>query len=190
MKTVYRKYLRNVGFAWAGCCVLYAAAYLLVIRPELQLREQLQQKLRDSQKAYELAVQASSEQLRRRQQQQLEQLQQRLKQFVLDFEDSANLTFEIGRVANKYGIRSFSIQSDEGPAGSTDEQTGCVLENRLNISLTANFGQFAAFLNALERHQPVLFVESFDVTRPDSEDLQARANIRVVVMVKKPTARS
>ena len=111
-----------------------------------------------------------------------------MKDFALDFEDSANLVFDIGQIAGEKKIDSFSIKTknnkdNRGRSAMPDYKYLC--ENHMDVSFTGNFNQFAAFLNALERHRPVVFVDTFNITRSEKNDSGNEVNMNLAVFVRK-----
>jgi len=60
-----------------------------------------------------------------------------------------------------------------------------IYENYIDISFNAGFSQFAALLNALERHWPVVFVDKFTITRSRQDNLERPVTMNLTVFVKK-----
>jgi hypothetical protein len=117
---------------------------------------------------------------------QIEILENRLKDFVIDFEDSANLTFDISQVANDQKVSSFSIKTKDNRTLSAIPDCSYVFENYLEISFAGGFQQFATFLNALERHRPVLFIDKFTVIHSRTEGTGYQVGMDVTFLVGKP----
>jgi Tfp pilus assembly protein PilO len=116
---------------------------------------------------------------------QIERLQSRLQDFVIDFENSANLTFDISQIANEKEVASFSVKSKDGRGPSTIPEAKYIRENNIVISFIGGFNQCATFLNALERHRPVLFVDRFSITRSGQDDSACQVSLNVAAFVKK-----
>jgi hypothetical protein len=116
---------------------------------------------------------------------QIERLRNELNNFVVDFNDSANLTFDISQIASEKAVTSFSIEASK--RDNSKDKTApekYISESFIDISFSAtDFNQFAALLNALERHQPVIFVDRFAITRSDrsGSDRQVKMNLSVFV---------
>ena len=108
-----------------------------------------------------------------------------MKDFVVDFEDSANLIFDISQIATEKKVDSFSIKGQEDRRGSTGLDLKHLREHRIDINFAGGFNQFATFLNALERHRPVIFVDKFEITRSRQENSGHKVNMDLVVLVKK-----
>jgi len=93
------------------------------------------------------------------------------------------LTFDISQIANEKKLDSFSIKGKDTSEKSTDFKY--LSENRIDVSFAAAFNQFATFLNALERHWPVIFVDSFKITRSRRAEPDHKVNMNLAVFVRK-----
>jgi len=169
MKPIHRRYLTTVSVVWATCFVLLLLVYFIVLGPQSRAKTRLAKDLANKQQSCQEALKASQPQTKAQLSQQVEQLKQRVADFAIDLKDSANLTFDVSRLANEHKIESFSIKSQNTSAyapAADAPQPRFIQEQHVEITFDADFNQFASFLNALERHRPVLFVEKFNVTQP------------------------
>jgi hypothetical protein len=117
---------------------------------------------------------------------QIENLRNKLKNFVIDFKDSANLTFDISQIAGQKGVSSFSIETKKGSGPPQKTSDKHLSESYIDISFSAvDFNQFAALLNALERHQPVIFVNKFAITRSKKGESEHQVKMNLAVFVRK-----
>ncbi len=187
---IYKKYLITAGAIWAACFVVFLLAYLLVLGPQKNYIKRTENKLTEKKQAYEFALRAARKETQIRLNEQIERLRSRLKDFVIDFEDSANLTFDISQIANEKKITSFSSKVKKSGRLSTISDCKYIRENHIVISFIGNFNQFATFLNALERHRPVLFVDKFAITRSGQNNSVYRVSLNVAAFVKKQPAAS
>ena len=186
---IYRKYLTRAAIVWAGCLVLFILAYILVLGPQKSSRKRLESTLAEKKELYEFAQRATKEETKIRLNEQIEGLRETLKDFVVDLEDSANLTFDIGRIANEEDVSSFSIKSNDKQGISEIPDCNSICENHIDISFIAGFNQFATFVNALERHQPVLFVNKFTMTRSNKGESAYQVSLDIAAFVKKQQER-
>jgi len=184
---IYKKYLMITAIAWAVCLVLFVAAYLILLRPQTNHKKSLDRTLAEKEQLYEFAQLAAQEQTQIRLNEQIERLRERVKDFVVDAEDAVNLTFDIGRIANEKKVTSFSVEPKDKPAALATPvpDSNCVEESYIEISFIAGFNQFAAFVNALERHRPVLFVHEFVIARSKKDDSVYKATLAVRALVMK-----
>lgn len=180
----HRKYLTTAGIVWAGCLVVFLIVYVLILGPQRNYNKRVESELAEKKQVYEFAVKAAQEETKIRLNEQIESLRSRLGDFVIDFEDSANLTFDISQIASKKKIVSFSIKNKDSKGIVAIPDCSYIFENQININFTGGFNQFAAFLNALERHRPVIFVDKFMINCPQN-DSSYTVSLNAVALVKK-----
>jgi Tfp pilus assembly protein PilO len=180
-----RQRLMTAGLIWSACFVVFLLAYILVLEPQRNYEKSIENKLTERKQVYESALRAAQKETKIRLNEQIERLQSRLRDFVIDFENSANLTFDISQIANEKEVASFSIKSKDSRGPSTISEAKYIRENNIVISFIGGFNQFATFLNALERHRPVLFVDRFSITRSGQDDSGYQVSLNVAAFVKK-----
>lgn len=182
---IYRKYLIRTAIAWAACLVLFVLVCVFILGPQKNNRKRLESTLTEKKQQYEMAQEATQEKTQISLNEQIENLQNTLQNFVLDHDDSANLTFDIGRIANEEKVASFSIKNKDKKGLSEIPDCNSIGENHIDISFIAGFDQFATFVNALERHQPVLFVNEFSISRSNKGHSAYQVSLDVAAFVKK-----
>jgi hypothetical protein len=187
MKSVYRKYFTKVALVWMGCFILFFFAYMLMLAPQKNSKEQLTRQLEEKKQMYNFALKATQKETQIQLNEQIEHLRNKLKDFVIDFEDSADVTFDISQIANAKEVASFSIETNKKDSSRDPTISDkYIFESRIDISfLTTDFNQFAALLNALERHRPVIFVNSFAITRSYKGGSDRQVNMSLAVFVRK-----
>jgi Tfp pilus assembly protein PilO len=181
----HKKYLMTAGIIWAACFAVFLLAYIVMLAPQRKYEKSIENKLTEREQVYESALRAARKETKIRLNEQIESLQSRLQDFVIDFENSANLTFDISQIANEKKVASFSIKSKDGRGPSTIPEAKYIRENHIVISFIGDFNQFATFLNALEKHRPVLFVDKFSITRSGQDDSAYQVSLNVAAFVKK-----
>lgn len=186
---IHKKYLTKAAIIWAVCLVLFLLAYVMVLRPQHVSEKRLDRALAEKKRLYESAQRAAQEATRAELNDQIKQLRDRLHDFVIDFEDAANLTFDIGQIANEKKVVSFSVKGKENRTTSAVPDCNAISESHMDISFITGFYQFATFVNALERHKPVLFVNEFTITRSNQNDAAYEVTLDVVAFVQKPRDR-
>ncbi len=185
MNPIYRKYFTKAALTWAGCFILFFFIHMLMLAPQGKSKDQIEKQLAEKKQIYASALKATEKETKIQLNEQIEQLRNGLKDFVIDFDDSANLTFDISQIANEKKVTSFSIKGKGARGSLAIPNCKYLCENHFNISFTASFNQFAAFLNALERYRPVIFVDGFKITHSRQEDLGHKVNMNVAVFVRK-----
>jgi Tfp pilus assembly protein PilO len=182
---IHKKCLKTAGLIWSACIIAFLFVYIFVLGPQRDYKRSIENKLAEKQKAYESALRAARKETKIELNKQIAHLRSRLKDFVIDFDDSANLTFDISQIASEKQVASFSIKSRDGRGLSTIPDCKYICENQINISFTGGFNQFAEFLNALERHRPVLFINKFTIIRLREDDSGYHVSLNVAALVRK-----
>lgn len=186
MKLIYKKNLATVALIWTGCFILLFLVYMFVLVPQRRTKESIENELVGAEQLYQSALKAAEQGTREKLEEQIEQLQSRMGSFAIDINDSANLTFDIGNMASEQGIASFSVKSKGQKVVTEIPDCEYIGENHIDISFSGQFNQFVVFLNELERHRPVIFVDEFTVTRSRHQaKTEHRASLSVAVFVKK-----
>jgi hypothetical protein len=158
-----------------------------MLAPQKNSKEQLKKQLEEKKQMYNSALKATQKETQIQLNEQIEHLRNRLKDFVIDFEDSADLTFDISQIANAKEVTSFSVETSRKDNSRDPAMPDkYIFESHIDISFsTADFNQFAALLNALERHRPVIFVDRFAITRSYKGDSDRQVNMSLAVFVRK-----
>jgi len=171
---------------WAACLIVFLFVYMLVLAPQQERKKQINKKLADIKNEYHSVLTALKKEKQKQIEEQIVQYQNQLKDFALNAEDSDNLTFDISEIAREQKLDFFSITGKNNRGLSAIPNCKHIYENYLDISFIAGFNRFATFLNALERHHPVVFVDSFTVTPSRRRDVPGhQVNMTVAVFVKK-----
>ena len=186
MNSVYGKYFTKVVLTWTGCFVLFFFVYMLMLAPQKNSKEQLEKQLAEKKQMCDSALKSAEKETRIQLNEQIEQSRNKLNNFVIDFEDSANLTFDISQIASEKAVTSFSIETKKDRGKNPAVSDKYISESGIDISFsTADFNKFAALLNALERHQPVIFVDRFAITRSDKGSSEHQVKMNLAVFVRK-----
>ncbi len=185
MKKIFREYATTLGLIWVGCLIVFVFVYMLALKPQSRFKRNLYKQLEEKKQDYIAARATSNEETKKRLVFDVEQLEDRLRRFVTDSDGSANLTFDISSIANENNVLSFSIKSRDNKSVFRVPQCNLIGENRMDVSFGGSFRQFAMFLNALERHEPVVFVDSFSITKGNRDDEANKISMSLSVFVEK-----
>jgi len=181
----YKKYLTRTAIVWAACLALFVLAYIFVLGPQINSIKSIENEIAKKKQQYEMAQLTAREQTKARLNEEIEGMRDILRGFVVDLEDSANLTFDIGQIANEEKVSSFSIKSKDKRGLLEIPDCNSICESHIDIDFVAGFSQFATFVNALERHRPVLFVSEFAIARSNKDELAYQVTLDVAAFVKK-----
>lgn len=181
----YKKYLMVSGIIWASCLVLLVPAYVLLLGPQGRAGERLEAELAEKRQDYEFALNASKEETKIKLHKQIEDLHNKLDDFVIDYEESANLSFDISQIAGDKKVSSLIVENDNKKTASAISDSNNIFESYIKVSFVGGFKQFAAFLNALERNKPVLFVKRFKLSQSSQNESSYQVTIDVAAFVRK-----
>ncbi len=180
-----KKLFMTVAIIWVGSFILFAIVYLVLLLPQKKSKEQVESEYDRMKLKYESVIEMRNEETKARFKEELESLENKVKDFTLDSEKASNLTFDISQIANKKKVDSFSIKTQENVKTTADLGLKYIKENEIDINFAGSFNQFATFLNTLERNRPVVFVDSFKITRSHRDDLGHKVNMNLAVFICK-----
>ena len=192
----YQTYLTRAVMLWMVSLALCFLAYMIVLRPQNSSRRRLEGALAEQKQLYASARRAAQEETKIQLNEQIERLRDRLRTFVIDPEELTDLTIDISQMANREKLASFSVTTrgkkrsagSRGVASEKESETNHIKENLIDIKFDAGFHQFAIFVNALERHHPILFIDEFTINHSNRNDAVYRATLDVTTFIRKQQA--
>jgi len=185
MKPDSKKRLMTIPLVWAGCFIVFMFVYTLFLAPQRRLARQFASQIEEQKKVYADALDTADSKKRAKFAKEVELLKEKLESFAIDSDDSASLIFDIGQIANHKDIEAFSITSQKGGKATIVPNCKYIQESLISISFDGGFSQFAMFLNDLERHSPVVFIDGFAITRARNDKPVHRATMKLAVFAVK-----
>ena len=183
MKSTYGKYLKAGGVFWAVCFVVLFLFYLIVLGPQERLASQTAQHRADLQARAQEASDAAQEKNKIRLDEQVQEATKALERFVMAREATDGLTLDISEISGRSGdLGGFGISAG-GEAIIKMPNCKQISGRRVTVNFASSFNRFAAFLNALERNQPVIIVDSFSITRTREEASPHKVDMSLAVLV-------
>lgn len=183
---VRHQYLLITALFWGSCLAVGAASYMIALHPKLQYKRDLETRVADAKQEYARAFEAARREVQVRLTGQVERLQERTEDLVVAVEQAPDLAFEISELANAMCLDAFAMR----PAGKRGLDSvsdgGHIGEKHIDVSFRSTFPQFAAFLNSVERHRPVLFVDSFTISRPTEASSAPQVSMELAALVEIP----
>lgn len=185
MKSIYRKYFKIGIIFWAVCFIILLLSYLLVLSPQERIRRSTERKLADTKHLAQSAREAAEEKNKKLLLEQLSNSGDRLKGFVIEQENVANLTFDIGRIKSKVKLNSFSSNFTGSEGTIKTDNYKHIIARQISVNFNSSFNKFAIFLNTLERNRPVIFIDTFSITRAGESDSGHNVDMKLAVLVGK-----
>ncbi|MGA2679875.1 MAG: GspMb/PilO family protein [Sedimentisphaerales bacterium] len=181
----YRKYIITMGIVWGVSFFLFAIAYYFFITPQLKIKAQLLRESTEKKERLDMALGVSLEDNRKKLAADVESLKTRLSNYVSEYEDSPNLTFAVSRIAGDRQVSAFTVKTSDISRQQDQLTAKNLQENKMEISFVSDFMQFANFINTLERHQPVVFVDRFRVQRDSQGGAANKVDMSLSFFVRK-----
>lgn len=177
-----------MGIVWGASFFLFAMVYYFFITPQLKIKAQLQQEAAEKKGRFDMALNASLEDNKKKLAAEVESLKARLSNYVSEYEDSPNLTFAVSRIAGDRQVKAFTVKTPENGRQPDKLATNNLQENKMEISFASDFLQFANFINTLERHQPVVFVDRFRLQRDGQSGSANKVDMSLSFLVRRKQA--
>lgn len=186
MKPTYKKYFAVVLLVWGGFLPVLLGLYLLLLVPQRETLEGLKARLAEKELEYGKAKATTTDETRSNINKQIEQLTQKLSVFAADFDQLDNLTFSISRIAGETRVGEFSSRESAAESYSEIRDYAHIGQTSANIGFTGGFNKFAAVVNALERHKPIIFVDEFSISDSHVKDSDPTVTMQLTVLVRRP----
>jgi len=164
-KIKFSRYTIVTAVIWALSALIIAGGYFLFYMPQQIEFSQVKNRCDETQAALGQAQLAAQDQAKAKQKQQCEEISQLISGFSTQQDAVTELVFEIGRIANDLRLSEFSSKNQKQKNYSTVGKSKLVSEVWLNVDFRATFEQFVQFVNRLECHNPVVFVEEVSFRR-------------------------
>jgi hypothetical protein len=181
----YRKYLITMGIVWGVSLALLAIVSYLLIYPQLKVKAQLLKEAADKKEQFNMALNASLEENKKKLAAEVESLRAKLGDYVSEYENFANQTFAISRIAGDKQVSAFTVKTPEMDKQQDQLTAKNLQENKMEISFMSDFLQFANFINTLERRQPVVFVDRFKIQRGEQGGTGNKVDMSLSFFVRK-----
>ncbi len=185
MNSVYLAYLKVTAIVWGFCLAVFLLVFVLVLMPQKKLRENTEKEYNDSKIQADAAYAVSQESQIARLNQQIEDMNNRLNDFVFTPADVANLTFDISRISQNIGLGGFGISGTGNERVLLYDNCRYLFARSIPVSFNAGFNKFAAFVNALEKHRPVIFINTFSINRSQQSAGANKVDMELIVLVAK-----
>ncbi|MEN6387185.1 MAG: hypothetical protein ABFD79_18555 [Phycisphaerales bacterium] len=185
MNKALKKDFKLAIFVWLASALLATLVYLFVISPEINLEKQIAAQFVEKQKAFTTILNSNSKDARANLNQQMLQWQDEVGQYAIGIDDLPNLTFDISKIAKDVKVESFSISSQDVYSNIKKQEGAFVNEKQLKVNFKSDFNKFAAFLNAVERHRPVVVVNEFSISNTEHDPSSSQVSLILSVYVKK-----
>lgn len=165
MKPIHKKFLVTVTILWAMAVAAFAGLHFLLLSPQREATRIVDEKIAQKSEELEKYKAVGLPGIRIEWNKRIEKMSATLSQYVANPQDLDRLAFSISRIANEIGVKGFSSR-ELGEKSYTEmpnyDYIGC---SSTSVSFIGTFNQLALFVNALERHGPVVFLDELTITQ-------------------------
>lgn len=188
MKPVHLKLLVTSGLIWGCSFAILGAAYMCLIFPQAKADRDINAKLSERKQVHQNYQFANSERARRERKEKISMLDEKLTLYVAEEEAIDSLPFDIAAIADAVNVTNFSSTSRSIIDESFLEIPNCgyIGYTLIDIEFSASFNNFARFVNALERHDPIIFVEELTISRNIDRPDENLAKIGLSAFIHNP----
>jgi len=172
------------AIVWFCCIVVFALVFILVLLPQSSKKISIEGQYREIESSASEAFLAAQEQTKIRLNEHIEQLNERLGDFVVDPGSTSNLTYEISGISNEIGLNLFRIAPMSESIAALDD-CKYVSGQFYHVSFTSSFNKFATFINALERYRPFIFVDTFSISQSHQGNQEHDVQMQLAILVAK-----
>lgn len=183
MKSNTGKYLKIAALVWLGCFVVFLLVFVLVLYPLNKQRDRTENEYRKLKADADAAFIASQEQTKLKFKELVKQSNDRLGDFMIEANRTSNISYEIIQISNNIGLNIEVIPAAQ--RNSAFDECKCLSGQYYQVSFTAGYNEFARFLNELERFRPVIFIDTFSITKSQQEEAKSAINMSLAVLVSK-----
>ena len=184
MKSNIAKYIKLAALIWSCCFIVFLLVFLLVLSPLNRHRTQVESEFKKVKSDADSALLASEEETKIRLNEQIQDLNDTLGNFVIESENTSNLIYQISSISNEIELKAFQI-TPTGQNISTFDNCKYISGQLYQVGFIASFNQFATFLNALERYRPVIFIDTFLITRSRQGENSHTVDMQLAILVLK-----
>ncbi len=163
MKNVFKEIYVRPLCIWGGLAVVLFVVYVSCILPTRNHAKQLASRLLDAQNDLDKTIYYVGQENIGFLTSRAKAGRDRLRRFVTETDVAADCSFIVSMIAEQMKISDFTSRYYTGKATASIPNCKHVSMTQMNLSWRGSFPEFLRLINRLERHSPVIFVDSFSV---------------------------
>lgn len=185
MKTIktQSKTTITISAAWAVSMTTVIAIYLVAIAPAQEIAAETHSNFLEQTSTINRGAKLLSENSLQSSAEKLQQVSETFEQYVTNYESAYNFALEVSQIAKRVGI--LNLETKGSDSEMLTEITNCpnIRSSKIHIAGSGSSRQVAYLINALESHQPLILIHSFDIStsRKSSEMMELKMELRMMV---------
>ena len=177
------KMMVTISVAWSVSMTTLVVIYIMAIAAIQDTAAETNTNFLKQANTLNRGVKLLSEQSMQSSTEKLRQVSTTFNQYVANSESARNFSLQVSQIAKKVGILNLETK------GSDSEMLGAIANcpnirsSKIRIAGSGSYRQISNLINALENHQPLILIHSFDVsTNKNSPELMdTKMELRMIV---------
>ena len=165
MKPIHKKFLVTIGILWVMAVAAFGGLYFLLLSPQQEAIRIVDEKLAQKAEELEKYRAVGLPHVRIERDKRIATMSANLGQYVANPEDLDRLAFNISRIANEIGVKAFASKELGQKSYAEMPNYDYIGFSGTSVSFVGTFYQLALFVNALERHEPVVFLDELTISQ-------------------------
>ena len=186
MKPFHKKFLMIWALVWGTSLLLLAIIYVFLMTPQKKQLEILHGELAEKEQQHSTSEIADSAKTRTQLRRETTQLSEKLVEYVVGRDDLSKVTFSVKKIASEIGLREYKSKRKTSLPYVPIANCNHIGSMNVNLNFNSTFNEFARFINILERHKPIIFIETFSVEQPSGNKTELQINTMFSTFVRMP----
>jgi hypothetical protein len=186
MKPFHKKFLIIWALAWGTSVLLLVIIHIFMVTPQKDELKILQSELLERKAEYSTSEIADSAGTRTQLSRETEQLSEQLSEYVVERDNLSKVIFSVKKFASEIGLRKYQSSLIAGLFYEPIDNCYRIGNMNVRLSFNSTFNEFAWFVNTIERHKPIIFIESFSVEQPSGSENELQMGMVFSTFVRMP----
>jgi hypothetical protein len=189
MNSIVGRNLKITLVIWGISLIFIIPAFVFALRPQMRKIDSFRQENDRLTKEALAAKFEAEESTRQGLQKQIDEMKLQLSRFVVKSKDDIQrlASLEIDdNMSNQIGLDEFRIDPLSGGEIRAFKDCKYIYGQTMKVTFKSTYPQFAKFLNVLERYESVIFIDTFSITKENTEENKHLVEMNLVVFVEKP----
>jgi len=163
VKICFKKTSVRLLCVWAGLMLVLFVVHVSCVLPTEKHARRLALRLSDARRRLDKAMHYAEHENVQLLMSSAKARRDRLLHFVTETDIAADCGFAVNTIAEQMKISDFTSRYYTGKATASIPNCEHISKTQMNLSWQGTFPQFLHMINRLERHNPVVFVDSFSM---------------------------
>jgi len=183
VKDCFKKTSVRMICVWSGLMVVLLLAYVFCVLPARSHAKRISLRLLERQSELGKAIHYADKENIQSLLNSAKISRDRLLQFVTETDIATDCGFIVSKIAEQMKISDFTSRYHTGKATAAIPNCEHISMTQMNLSWRGSFSEFLHLINRLERHSPVVFVDSFSLMPAVDKSGSHEINIYLLMLI-------